>query len=120
MVLLLIKRRFIYITASSKSATASFKIQYTNKPTNREPKIIIKVIEYFSVFTSQMKWHPVGNQASVHKESNVGPVHGDILISKMRPGHELDLHLVAVKGVGRDHAKFSPVGMFISLHYSLN
>lgn len=28
----------------------------------------------------------------------------------MRPGHELDLKLVAVKGIGRDHAKFSPVG----------
>ena len=25
------------------------------------------------------------------------------------PGHELDLKLYAVKGEGRDHAKFSPV-----------
>lgn len=57
-----------------------------------------------------MKWHPIGNQASVHKEADIGPVHPDILISKMRPGHELDLHLIAVKGIGKDHAKFSPVG----------
>lgn len=28
----------------------------------------------------------------------------------MRPGHELDLKLVAVKSCGKDHAKFSPVG----------
>lgn len=34
-------------------------------------------------------------------------------MSKMRPGHELDLTLVAVKGIGRDHAKFSPVGKLI-------
>lgn len=27
----------------------------------------------------------------------------------MRPGHELDLKLIAVKGVGKDHAKFSQV-----------
>lgn len=30
----------------------------------------------------------------------------------MRPGHELDLKLIAVKGIGSDHAKFSPVGEY--------
>lgn len=63
-----------------------------------------------TVYSSQIKWHPIGNQASVHKEADIGPVHPDILISKMRPGHDLDLQLVAVKGIGSDHAKFSPVG----------
>ena len=38
-----------------------------------------------------------------------GPVHDDILIAKMRPGHEIDVKLYAVKGLGNDHAKFSPV-----------
>lgn len=67
---------------------------------------------YFLVYSSQIKWEPIRNQASVHKGADVGPVHGDILISKMRPGHELDLQLVAVKGIGKDHAKFSPVGEY--------
>lgn len=66
----------------------------------------------FSVYSSQIKWQPIGNQASIHKEADIGPVHGKILISKMRPGHELDLELVAVKGIGKDHAKFSPVGEY--------
>lgn len=74
----------------------------------------------FIVYSSQIKWCPLGNQASVHKEADVGPVHGDILISKMRPGHELDLHLVAVKGIGKDHAKFSPVGKENILHSIFN
>ncbi|PZC80855.1 hypothetical protein B5X24_HaOG213842 [Helicoverpa armigera] len=65
--------------------------------------------ENHSVYSSHIKWQPIGNQASVHKETDVGPVHEDILVSKMRPGHEMDLTLVAVKGIGRDHAKFSPV-----------
>lgn len=67
---------------------------------------------FLLVYSSQMKWQPMGNQASVHKEADIGPVHPDILVSKMRPGHELDLSLVAVKGIGKDHAKFSPVGKF--------
>ena len=33
----------------------------------------------------------------------------DILIAKLSAGQELDLKLHCVKGIGRDHAKFSPV-----------
>ncbi|XP_063628048.1 DNA-directed RNA polymerases I and III subunit RPAC1 [Cydia splendana] len=82
-------------TANSSQSKDSFRTEdlYTNH----------------SVYSSQIKWHPIGNQASVHKEADVGSVHDKILISKMRPGHELDLHLIAVKGIGKDHAKFSPV-----------
>lgn len=39
----------------------------------------------------------------------MGPIHPDILIAKMRPGHELDLKVFATKSNGKDHAKFSPV-----------
>lgn len=42
--------------------------------------------------------------------SDVGPVEDNILIAKLRPGQEIDLALHAVKGIGADHAKFSPVG----------
>ncbi|XP_028133704.1 DNA-directed RNA polymerases I and III subunit RPAC1 [Diabrotica virgifera virgifera] len=62
-----------------------------------------------NVYSKHIKWVPVGNQKERFKEADVGPIETDILIAKMRPGHELDLKLVAVKGVGRDHAKFSPV-----------
>lgn len=34
----------------------------------------------------------------------------DVLLVKMRPGQQLNMLLYAVKGVGKDHAKFSPVG----------
>lgn len=33
----------------------------------------------------------------------------DILLVKMRPGQKLNFLLYAVKGIGKDHAKFSPV-----------
>jgi len=41
--------------------------------------------------------------------ADVGPVFDDILISKMRPGQEFEMKLIAGKGMGKDHAKFSPV-----------
>ena len=45
------------------------------------------------------------------KEStpNPGPVEDDIMLAKLRPGHEIDIRMIAVKGIGSDHAKFSPV-----------
>ena len=36
-------------------------------------------------------------------------VHDDILVAKMRPGQCIDLEAHAVKGIGADHAKWSPV-----------
>lgn len=54
----------------------------------------------------------MGTQKERFNETDVGPIHSDILIAEMRPGHELDLKMVAVKSFGRDHAKFSPVGKF--------
>jgi DNA-directed RNA polymerase I and III subunit RPAC1 len=65
-----------------------------------------------------MKWLPIGSQGDIYKAKDVGPVHDDLLISKMRPGHELDLKLHAVKGIGKDHAKFSPVGKYSAVSYA--
>lgn len=65
------------------------------------------------VYSKHLKWTPIGGQADIYKAEQVGPVFEDILLNKMRPGHELDLKLLAVKGIGKDHAKFSPVGMYM-------
>ena len=37
-----------------------------------------------------MKWIPQGEQASKFTEKDVGPIHDDILIAKMRPGQVND------------------------------
>jgi len=37
------------------------------------------------------------------------PIHDDILIAKMRPGQEIEMDLICEKGIGKTHAKWSPV-----------
>lgn len=56
-----------------------------------------------------MTWEPKGDQKEWIGTENPGPAQDDILINKLRPGHEMEFTLFAVKGLGRDHAKFSPV-----------
>ncbi|XP_072266149.1 DNA-directed RNA polymerases I and III subunit RPAC1 [Pyxicephalus adspersus] len=62
------------------------------------------------VYTSHMKWLPQGNQSDLfHDADPPRPVHSDILIAQLRPGQEIHVVMHCVKGIGKDHAKFSPV-----------
>ncbi|XP_003978340.1 DNA-directed RNA polymerases I and III subunit RPAC1 [Takifugu rubripes] len=61
------------------------------------------------VYSKDIHWVPIGNQADVFANCSIGPVHGDILIAQLRPGQELDIIMHCIKGIGKDHAKFSPV-----------
>uniref|UniRef100_A0A0P4WSQ0 DNA-directed RNA polymerases I and III subunit RPAC1 n=1 Tax=Scylla olivacea TaxID=85551 RepID=A0A0P4WSQ0_SCYOL len=60
------------------------------------------------VLSSSLKWVPLGNQPDIFQESNMQPLHQDILLAKMNCGHEINLEAFAVKGIGSDHAKFQP------------
>ncbi|MEQ2178394.1 hypothetical protein GOODEAATRI_013650 [Goodea atripinnis] len=62
-----------------------------------------------TVYSKDIEWVPIGNQADVFADSCIRPVHDDILIAQLRPGQELDIIMHCVKGLGKDHAKFSPV-----------
>jgi len=61
------------------------------------------------IFSRDLKWVPIGNQAQKFQKDPPRPVHPDILLNKLRPGQEVELKCFCVKGIGRDHAKFSPV-----------
>ncbi|XP_019405228.1 PREDICTED: DNA-directed RNA polymerases I and III subunit RPAC1 [Crocodylus porosus] len=61
------------------------------------------------VYSRHMTWVPLGNQADLFPDACFRPVHDDILIAQLRPGQEIDVLMHCVKGIGKDHAKFSPV-----------
>lgn len=63
------------------------------------------------VYSKDIKWVPIGRQADMFPQGaeQFSPLDNDILICKMRPGHEIHAFMYAVKGIGKDHAKFSPV-----------
>ncbi|KAL1927088.1 hypothetical protein VTP01DRAFT_5051 [Rhizomucor pusillus] len=61
------------------------------------------------VYSKDLIWEPKGIQAEKFKNNPIRPVHDDILIAKLRPGQEIDMELHCHKGIGKDHAKWSPV-----------
>ena len=62
------------------------------------------------VTTADLVWQPQGRQAAVYKDADtVRPYYDDIVIAKMRPGQSIEAELHVEKGIGAQHAKWSPV-----------
>lgn len=62
------------------------------------------------VKSGDLVWIPQGEQEVVFQNSQPAPTNTEIVLAKLRPGQIIDMELHAVKGVGKDHAKFNPVG----------
>jgi DNA-directed RNA polymerases I and III subunit RPAC1 len=63
-----------------------------------------------NVYASDLVFQPQGQQSTYFSEEDaIRPVNPGILIAKLRPGQKISLRCHCIKGVGMDHAKFSPV-----------
>ncbi|PCH35460.1 hypothetical protein WOLCODRAFT_166280 [Wolfiporia cocos MD-104 SS10] len=65
------------------------------------------------VTSGDLIFRPAGEQVSVLSEGSAnyspGPTNKNIVLAKLRPGQQIEMELHAVKGVGKEHAKWSPV-----------
>ena len=63
------------------------------------------------VYAHQIVFQPQGQQENFFPAPHgiIQPVNPDILLAKLRPGQAIKLSMHCIKGIGRDHCKFSPV-----------
>lgn len=69
-----------------------------------------KLFRHAHVYARDIVFTPEGKQPRYFSgDDAIAPVNPDVLIAKMRPGQSIQLMMHMHKGVGADHAKFSPV-----------
>ena len=114
-------RLFEYKTSPTKAydSTNSLRFKLHVTCTKKVPgaKVQIKSLqdeeEHFNhanVYSGDLKWVPIGDQAERFQGvSAPKPLHDDILLAKLRPGQEIEMELICEKGIGKTHAKWSPV-----------
>ncbi|KAH0586446.1 hypothetical protein H2248_007680 [Termitomyces sp. 'cryptogamus'] len=92
--------------------TLVFKLSLLCERNNNAPKGSTKPSELYNnheLLSSHLEWVPAGEQSDVFADRPPAPTNPNIVLAKLRPGQAVDMELHAVKGVGKDHAKFSPV-----------
>jgi DNA-directed RNA polymerases I and III subunit RPAC1 len=85
--------------------TVVFGLQAHCRPNPDDPENPIDSV----VYSSHIEWQPQGQQVSKFRDGPIRPITDNIVLAKMRPGQVIDLTMHAHLGVGKDHAKFSPV-----------
>ena len=94
--------------------TLVFKLQASctkNEQAKEDEEDPLKLYHNAHIYAKDLVFCPVGEQTEWFSVEN-GPVRAfnpDVLIAKMRPGQEIDIQMHCRKGIGADHAKFSPV-----------
>ncbi|CAG8759827.1 18721_t:CDS:10 [Dentiscutata erythropus] len=92
--------------------TIVFKIEHecTFNPKAREGETDPqKLYIGHNLLSDSLIWIPKGDQEEQYASCPIRPVHNDILIAQMRPGQKIKLEAHCEKGIGKDHAKWSPV-----------
>lgn len=82
----------------------------TGKPAGEE-KADMDKYENYLVHSRQLQWIPQGSQAKRFSAPGAAPkpYYDDIVLAKLRPGQSIEAELHVEKGIGQQHAKWSPV-----------
>eukprot|EP01083_Nonionella_stella_P156800 508176_1 len=104
-----------YLRGQDPSNTLVFKlhIECKNNPKAKDKDPTHKKYINSIVRSSDIEWIPQPGQLELlqkHGHPPIKMVYDDIIIAKLRPGQCIEISMRAVKGIGRDHAKYSAVG----------
>ena len=88
----------------------------TNENGEETLDVDYNALEHGIVYASDLKWQPCGTQLDRLNNVEPRPVNEDIVLAKLRPGQKIHLEVHAVRGIGKTHAKFSPV---CTAHYRM-
>jgi len=88
---------------SDKELEAVAKDAFTKQPNYPADRPYTK-----HIYSKDFVWVPQGDQEQMFTKP-LRPVHDDILITKLRPGQAIELEAHGRRGIGKDHAKYSPV-----------
>jgi hypothetical protein len=92
----------------------TLKLECTRKKNApKDSTVPSELYENYELLSGHLVWQPAGEQADVFSKNHPAPTNPNIVLAKLRPGQGVEVTLHAVKGVGKDHAKFSPVGEFL-------
>ena len=100
------------VTCTRKPKTA---VARGTKKAEHEPE---EIYNHSTVTSGDLTWEPQGEQGELFGSNLPRPTNENVVLAKLRPGQEISMELHAVKGVGKEHAKWSPVGRCL-LHLSV-
>ena len=112
----------LHVKSSWKEGMKEYAMKQAGQTTGKSSKYGAKLLgnvkdktdrelfEHSHVYSRDLVWVPLNEeQREMFKDNPPRPVHDDILLARLRPGQEIKLVVDCVKGIGSDHAKFSPV-----------
>jgi DNA-directed RNA polymerase I and III subunit RPAC1 len=95
--------------------TVVFKLQIECTRNNSAPRDSTDPAVLYNnseVLAAHLQWIAQGEQGEVFAARPPAPTIPETVLVKLRPGQAIEMEMHAVKGLGKDHAKFSPVGTF--------
>ncbi|KAI9760074.1 MAG: hypothetical protein M4579_001907 [Chaenotheca gracillima] len=100
------------VPSDYNTVVLKLKVQCTkNENAKKGENDPTKLYNNAHVYASSLEYEVSGRQDEFFSKPDdmIAPTNPDILLAKLRPGQELDLEMHCIKGIGADHAKFSPV-----------